>query len=117
MNGSSSSTLLACRALKNLAPKDLAPGVSRRSATPLSDTTAAWGDPAITLRCGVPQGAADDEPVTVNDVVWAVHDTGASHTWTTRGRKVNVAVQVPDSYASQGALFATLASAVKTALR
>jgi hypothetical protein len=117
VNGSSSDSLLSCRALKNLAPKDLANGVTRRTALPVSDTTAAWGDPAVTLRCGVPEGSDLDEPLTINDVLWAVHDTGASRTWTTRGRKVNVAVEVPDSYTSQGELFASLADAVKTALR
>jgi hypothetical protein len=117
VNGSSPNVLLDCRALKNLLPKDLATGVRLRGATPLSDTTAAWGDPPITLRCGVPGGSALDDPYTFNGVLWAQHDTGASNTWTTRGRKVNVAVQVPDHYDGQAELIGSLARAVKAALR
>lgn len=41
-----------CRALHRALP-DVLDGRKRRTAEPVSDFTALWGDPAITLRCGV----------------------------------------------------------------
>ncbi len=114
-NGLRPDTLLICRAVKNLLTKDIAKGVSVRHATPVSDTTTAWGDPAITLRCAVPAGSAQDEPYTIDGVMWALHDTGASRTWTTRGRKVNVAVQIPDHYDNQAELIGVVSDAVTAA--
>lgn len=43
-----------CRALHEKLPGSVA-GLSRRTADPVSDFTARWGDPAIELRCGVPK--------------------------------------------------------------
>jgi hypothetical protein len=112
VNGLSPQTLLRCRALKAALPAQLAQGVSSRAAEPESDTTAAWGDPAIALRCGVPRGSDRDDPYTFNGVTWAMHDTGASRTWTTTAQQVNVSVQVPDAYSSQAELVGTVSYAV-----
>jgi len=91
--------------------------VSQRRATPVSDTTAAWGTPPITLRCGVPAGSVLDDPYVFNDVRWALHDSGASRQWTTLGRPVNIVIEVPDAYSSQAELIGGLAAAVKAHLR
>ena len=72
---------MACRALKAALPDALGEGVERRTATPESDTTTAYGDPVITVRCGVDEGSERDEPYTFNDVRWALHDTGSTRTW------------------------------------
>jgi hypothetical protein len=109
----SSNTLIACRAFKNTVPKQIAPGATQRPASPLSDSTTAWGSPAITSRCGVTSGSSLDEPYTFNDVQWAMHDSGSSRQWTTVGRKVNVVIEVPDAYSSQAELIGRLADAVK----
>ena len=113
VNGLPVKTLLACRDLTALLPDKLASGIARRGVTPASDTTSAYGDPAITVRCGVLVGSAQDDPYTVNDVRWALHDSGASRTWTTLGRSVNVEVVVPDAYSSQAELVGTISLAVK----
>ncbi len=42
-----------CRALHRALPGTV-DGLARRSTRPASDFTAAWGSPAIVLRCGVP---------------------------------------------------------------
>ena len=117
VNGLSTSTLIACRGFKLEVPKLIAPGAKQRPTTPLSDTTTAWGAPAITSRCGVRAGSAADDPYTFNDVQWAMHDDGATRRWTTLGRKVNVAIDVPDAYSSQAELIGALAPAVKKYLR
>lgn len=75
-------------------------------------TTAAWGDPPITLRCGVPAGRERDEPYDFNDVRWAMHDIGDKRRWTTKGLRVNVEVDVPDAYSSQAELLGSLAPAL-----
>ncbi|MGW1074622.1 DUF3515 domain-containing protein [Streptomyces sp. NPDC002537] len=41
-----------CRALHKVLPESV-DGMKRRTADPVSDFTAVWGDPAIALRCGV----------------------------------------------------------------
>jgi hypothetical protein len=80
---------------------------------PESATTVAYGsDPAIQVRCGVPAGLASDEPYTFDGVQWAMHDTGATRTWTTLGRAVNVQVVVPDHYDGQAELLGSLATAL-----
>ncbi len=117
VNGLSPQTLLACRRLKLELPRQVAPGAAQRPAAPFSDTTAAWGTPPVTLRCGVRAGSALDDPYLFNDVRWAMHDNGATRQWTTVGRKVNVVVEVPDAYSSQAELIGGLAPAVKAALR
>jgi hypothetical protein len=115
VNGLPAKALLSCRAVAGLLPDQLTTGVSRRTVTPASDTTSAYGDPAITVRCGVPAGSEADDPYTFNDVRWALHDSGASRTWTTIGRAVNVEVVVPDAYSSQAELVGTISKAVKQA--
>jgi hypothetical protein len=115
VNGLKPDTLLTCRALKGLAPKELASGVSSRPTTPLSDSTIAWGDPAVALRCGVDEGSEKDEPYTFDAVQWAMHDTGASRTWTTRGLDVNVSVEIPDAYDGQAEMLGALAEPLRKA--
>jgi hypothetical protein len=113
VNGLPAKTLVACRGLKSALPDEIAPGSALRATRPLSDSTAAWGTPAITLRCGVPAGSPRDDPDTFNGVAWAQHDNGASRLWTTTGRPVNVVVEVPDAYSNQAELIGGLAKAVK----
>jgi hypothetical protein len=114
VNGVSSQTLIACRGFKSAVPKEITQGAELRLAAPLSDTTTAWGTPAVTARCGVASGSTLDDPYTFNGVQWAMHDNGASRLWTTLGRKVNVVVEVPDAYSSQAELIGRLAPAVTT---
>ena len=96
---------------KVVLPSTLA-GESRRATTPESATTAAWGDPAITLVCGVPAGSALDDPYEFDGVRWALHDVGAARAWTTLGRRVNVVVTIPDAYDGQAELLGSLAEAL-----
>ncbi|TAL21395.1 MAG: DUF3515 family protein, partial [Frankiales bacterium] len=86
----------ACAALVAALPVEVDPGVRRRPVTGDDALTAAWGDPPVTLACGVPDPDRPDEPVTVNGVGWSVRDIGAGYRWTTRDLAVNVAVDIPD---------------------
>lgn len=94
-----------CRALHRLLPKTLH-GLARRQTSPASDFTAAWGSPAIVLRCGVPRPAllaADKEPsaeaADLGGVNWlpeTVHTSDVRMTAT--GRQAYVEVTVPAPY-------------------
>ena len=117
VNGLSTRTLISCADLKGQLPTQLAPGVARRPAVPASNTTTAYGsDPAIAVRCGVKAGSALDDPYTFDGVQWAMHDTGASRTWTTRGLKVNLSVAIPDHFDAQAELLGAMAKAITSAL-
>ena len=116
VNGLPVSVLVSCRGLKAHLPDRLG-SADRREAQPVSDTTAAWGDPPVTLRCGVPAGSGRDDPYTINAVQWAMHDTGASRTWTTVGRRVNIALEIPDAYRGQAELVGSVAFVVAKQLR
>lgn len=74
-------------------------GRKRRATDPASVRVAAWGDPAVVLRCGVPrprQLAPTSEVVEVNGVAWFL-EPGSAYVFTTVGRVANVEVRVPSS--------------------
>jgi hypothetical protein len=116
-SGLSSTATAVCAAVVDALPQDVAEGVGRREVSPDRRTTAAWGDPAVTLRCGVAEGSARDDPYEFDGVRWALHDVGAARRWTTRGRAVNVEVVVPDAYSSQAELLGGLAVALAPTAR
>ena len=66
----------------------------RRGTT--SQSTAAWGDPAVLLRCGVePLGPTTDACVDVDGVDWVLDESGERPTFTTYGRAPAVEVSFP----------------------
>ena len=77
---------------------------------------AAWGDPPVTLECGVALPDRPEEPVSVNGVMWSVRDVGAGFRWTTTDRVVNVAVEIPDAYDNGVEIVNPLAAPVEQAL-
>ena len=107
---------MSCTALLAALPAELAAGTSRRPVLPASGRTAAWGDPPITLRCGVPVGDQKDQPFGADGVLWAVHDTGAGQRWTTTDRAVNIAIDIPDRYEAQAEIIIRLSPAIKATL-
>ena len=81
---------------------------------------AAWGDPAIVLRCGVDEPEGFDELSTcqvVNDVAWYIPEeqvTGdpVAITMTTVGRQPGVEVSLPEDYFPPAAAMAQLSQAL-----
>lgn len=107
----------ACKALVAALPREVDPGVARRPVTPDDGRTAAWGDPAVTLVCGVPPGdAVHDEPLVVDGVAFTVHTGGGASTWTTYGRTVRAAVRIPSAYENGIELVYPLAGPVDATL-
>lgn len=89
---------------------------STRDVSPLSPLVAAWGDPAIVLRCGV-ERPANYEPTaelaTINGVDWFPEQTSDGYRFTTWGRQANVEVFVPDTYAPEVNPLVDVAPAIK----
>jgi hypothetical protein len=78
---------------------------------------AAWGDPAIVLRCGVPvPGPTSDPCLTVDDVDWLYRDDDGDARFVSYGRDPAVEVTVPEGYGTQNApaVLPDLAAAVTT---
>ena len=105
-----------CAALVAALPGEIDPGVARRPVVAATDRTAAWGDPAVTLECGVPEPDRPDQPTRVNGVTWSVRDIGAGFRWTTRGLAVFVAVDIPDAYDNGAELVNPLAGPLQATL-
>ncbi len=106
----------ACAALHDALPGEL-DGQGRRRVTTDSPLVAAWGDPPIVLRCGVPVPAAyqpTGQVITVNGVDWFPEQLTRGYVFTTVGRVANVEVTVPDAYAPEADPLVDLAGAVAT---
>lgn len=114
----------ACSELVDQLPSRVA-DQRRRDADPGDGYAAAWGDPAIELRCGVPSPDGFDKFSAcqrVNGVDWFVPEsqlTGkpADITMTTVGRVPRVEVSLPEDYWPPANAMADLATATKKALR
>ena len=74
-------------------------GHERVTTTPDTPSTAAWGDPAIIARCGLPAlNPTTLECVTVNGVDWVVRDLTDGTAATTYGTDPAIEVLVPKAY-------------------
>ncbi len=95
-----------CRDLDGELPKRV-DGLDRADPAPASELTAAWGDPAIILRCGVPRPARMADPkadgVEVDGVGWLLEkrDDG-SFRFTTALRLAYVEVTLPKARKDRG---------------
>lgn len=102
-----------CRDLVASLPPTVA-GLARRGA----DATvgvAAWGDPAVVLRCGTePLGPTTLPCVTIDGVDWIVvaQDESGAARLATFGRDPAVEVEVPAEYAPAPAVLTALGEAV-----
>jgi hypothetical protein len=114
----------ACRALLAALPDRVA-DQDRRTTDDGAGYGAAWGDPAIVLRCGTGPGAGFDRFSTcqvVDGVGWYVPEDqvqgrAVDITMTTVGRAQNVEVSIPSDYFPPAAAMVDLAPAVKHTIR
>ncbi|MBF9067337.1 DUF3515 domain-containing protein [Streptacidiphilus fuscans] len=104
-----------CTALSKTLPKTLM-GLSRRDTSPASPNTAAWGDPAVTLRCGaglpgiIDPASKDYDPegenvsgALVGSVCWVsvYNQSDRSFTFSAADQQAIVEVDVPSAYAGK----------------
>ena len=109
----------ACQSLVDGLPQHVS-GLARRD-TEGNPLGAAWGDPAIVLRCGVgtPAGYQPASPCQrVNGVDWfvpedALSDQGKDVVLTTIGRRPRVEVVVPARHRPPDATMVDLAPSIK----
>jgi len=110
-----------CRALVAALPARVS-DQDRREVDTGSGYAAAWGDPAIELRCGVTRPQALDRfasCLVVDGVGWFIPDsqqqqsTPVDTTLTTVGRRVYVSVHVPAQYLPTAATMVDLGAAIR----
>ncbi|MCT2594306.1 DUF3515 domain-containing protein [Streptomyces sp. N2-109] len=115
----------ACRALHGELPGRVN-AEDRAELDPASKYTAAWGDPAIELRCGVPRpevltpGSEHYNPLAdqaeVNGVHWLIEPRDGGYRFTATGRDAFVEVTVPDDYAPEIGALPDLAKALRASV-
>ncbi len=87
----------------------------RRDVDPDTTLAAAWGQPAIVLRCGVPMPAAyqlDATLLDVGGVGWFAEEGQGGTFFTSTDRQVLVEVAVPGDYAPEGFVLDDIAPVV-----
>ncbi|HEY7102022.1 MAG TPA: DUF3515 domain-containing protein [Mycobacteriales bacterium] len=107
----------ACQELISALPTDLGDLPARPVDSP-SPYVAAWGEPAVTLRCGVPRPPsfiATADVQQINGVSWFAERRGPTTAWVVVDRPVYVEVLAPAADAS--APVARLSTAVTAALK
>ncbi|MFC7220923.1 DUF3515 domain-containing protein [Streptomyces polyrhachis] len=119
-----------CRALAERLPRTIGVAddtLARRATKPESAYTAAWGSPAVGLRCGTRRpevltpGTEHYNPgadaAEVDGVDWLLEDTPEGYRFTTVGRETFVEVSVPDDYAPElGVVAGGISAAVRAAV-
>jgi hypothetical protein len=105
-------TSLSCKSLLADSPLVVADADARRVQ---DGNAAAWGDPAIILRCGVEE-PAELGPASRCDMVsgvgWFTESTSDGLLFTTIGREFRVSVEVPSDYSPEADALADLADVV-----
>jgi hypothetical protein len=92
----------------------------RREVAPDSPFTAAYGDPAASVRCGVPAPAGLSDTsvlVTVDGIDWFPDELTAGWVMTTVGLLARVEIVVPDAQGPAPSVAADLAPAITATLR
>jgi hypothetical protein len=114
-----------CAALLKALPPTFS-GMSARTTVPASDATAAWGDPAITLRCGVPRPGVVDPASSAFDPNYQRHDAeelggvcwvgeptaDKGFRFTTIKQQTNVEVVLPGAYSGRQSPLSLLAGPI-----
>jgi hypothetical protein len=108
-----------CAAFTAALPAELATVGRRRDVTPESDLTAAYGDPPVGVRCGVPDPTGpgvDPTLVTVDDIDWLVQELTGGWRLTSVGRTANVEITVPSEQGPAPSVAADLAPTIEATL-
>lgn len=80
-----------------------------------AQSTAAWGDPAVTWRCGLePTGPTTEACYSLGGVDWVAEQAEGASTFTTFGRSPTVQVRIPDGQSGgTDVVLATFAAGVE----
>ena len=106
----------ACAPLVKALPAKIL-DAERRDTEPASPLTAAYGDPAIEVTCGVapPAGMAQAQSqcFEVNGVGWFAQEVTNGVIFTTIGRKIYLELAVPSKYSPEANALTDVSDAVK----
>lgn len=105
----------ACAGLVAALPEVVSDAV-RRDVSPSSPSVAAWGQPPIILRCGVPEPVGVDPTTSVlqvSQVEWLPVPGDGGTFFTTVGTSPVVEVAVPDDYSPEAQVLVDLAPAIQ----
>jgi hypothetical protein len=88
-----------CATLVAALPRELA-GRPARPVSGAARQAAAWGDPAIVLRCGVAEAPVSPtaQLLIIEGVSWTTTETDAAVRWTSTSLPVPVEILVPNAY-------------------
>jgi Protein of unknown function (DUF3515) len=115
----SDAQLAACERFTRALPDSLSTVGERRAASPDSPLTAAYGDPPVSVRCGVPTPAAlraDSQLVTVDGVDWFPEELTGGWLMTTTERVADVEITVPTEDGPAPSVAADLAATITATL-
>lgn len=104
-----------CADFTEALPASLSTVGERREVTPESTLTAAYGDPPVGVRCGVPEPidlAPDALLVTVDDIDWFAQELSAGWRLTTMGRVAAVELTVDAEHGPAPSVAADLTSTI-----
>jgi hypothetical protein len=104
----------ACAALLNDLP-DVVGDAVRRDVKPEAIPAAAWGQPAIVLRCGVGMPAGyqlDAQLLDIDGIGWFAEEGTGGTFFTSTDRQVLVEVAIPEEYAPEGFILHDITPAV-----
>jgi hypothetical protein len=90
-----------CRAFIAALPDTLR-NLSQRPVTAGPEQNAAYGEPPITVACGVPAPKPQNDLLQMNGVCWWPVQLSDRSIWTTTDRTVPVAVTIPATYSQPG---------------
>jgi hypothetical protein len=104
-----------CTALSVDLPDRIGKGLEKRTVEPSSPLLAAWGKPAVVLRCGVGTPATYRPGVdldVVNNIGWYADERADDVVYTTITREPRVALAVPRSVGSSFEILVDLSGAI-----
>ncbi len=109
----------ACATFTAALPSELSSVGERRDVTPESALTAAFGDPPVGVRCGVPEPTAltaASTLVTVEGIDWLAEELTGGWRLTSVGRAANVEITVPTAQGPAPSVAADLAPTIAATL-
>jgi hypothetical protein len=109
----------ACTAFTSALPDELSTVGPRREVDPESPLTAAYGDPPVGIRCGIPTPAAlapTSELVTVDGVDWFPEQLTGGWIMTTVGLRSEVEITVPEEQGPAPSVAADLSPTITATL-
>jgi hypothetical protein len=109
----------ACASFVAALPDELITVGARRDVDPPSELTAAYGDPPVAVRCGVPTPAALTDTatlVTVEGINWFPEELTGGWLMTTVGLDADVEITVPTEQGPAPSVAADLAPSIAATL-